>query len=67
MHLNRYYEVFVFIDGDADYIVENRLYPMKRGDVVVITPYEVHKAMLRRECDYERFCSYFNGSRKRSA
>lgn len=55
MHLNRYYEVFVFIDGDADYIVENRLYPMKRGDVVVITPYEVHKAMLRRECDYERF------------
>lgn len=55
MHINKYCEIYIFIDGEANYIVEDLIFSLKRGDIVVITPYEVHKALLQREGPYERF------------
>lgn len=55
MHINKYFEIYVFIDGEANYIVEDMLFPLKKGDIVIISPYEVHKAVLQREGRYERF------------
>lgn len=55
MHINKYFEIYVFIDGEANYIVEDAIFPLKKGDVVIITPYEVHKAVLQKTGMYERF------------
>ena len=55
MHINKYCEIYVFIDGDANYIVEDTIFSLKKGDIVIITPYEVHKALLTKKGRYERF------------
>lgn len=55
LHINNYIEVYVYISGDADYIVGDSYYSLKKGDIIVINPQEVHKVVLKSECQYERF------------
>ena len=55
MHINKYCEIYIFVDGEANYIVEDMIFSLEKGDVVIITPYEVHKAVLQRKGNYERF------------
>ena len=55
LHLNNYVEIYVYVSGNHNYIVENNLYELKRGDIVVINPREVHKALTLSETLYERF------------
>ena len=55
MHINKYCELYVFIEGDANYIVEDMIFSLKKGDIVIVTPYEVHKAVLKKRGYYERF------------
>lgn len=55
LHINNYVEIYVYIEGDHQYIVENSLYKLKKGDIVIINPREVHKALLSKEVLYERF------------
>lgn len=55
LHINQYYEIYIFISGDADYIVKSSCYQLQKGDIIVISPYEVHSVILKSPCDYERF------------
>ena len=55
LHINSYVEIFIYVSGDHSYIVDNSLYKMQRGDIIVINPLEVHKALPAGECEYERF------------
>ena len=55
LHINNYIEVYVYVSGDTDYIVSDKYYSLKSGDIIVITPQEVHKAVLHNNCLYERF------------
>lgn len=55
LHINNYVELYFFIKGKHKYIVENSLYELKRGDVIIINPLEVHKALPLCEAEYERF------------
>ena len=55
LHINNYVEIYVFVSGDHRYIVENSVYDLKRGDIVIINPREVHKALPLGEGMYERF------------
>lgn len=53
-HLNNHTEIYIFLDGDAKFIVENNIYELTRGDIVLINPREVHKVLLAEKCVYER-------------
>ncbi len=55
LHINNHCEIFVFIEGNVDYMVGDSYYSLKRGDVVVIGPHEVHKALIKDDSMYERF------------
>lgn len=55
LHINSYLEVYVFVEGNHQYIVEDRLYDLQRGDVILIHPREVHKALPLETGVYERF------------
>lgn len=55
LHLNNYVEIYIYVFGNHNYIVENNLYELKRGDIIVINPREVHKALPLCETLYERF------------
>ena len=55
LHINDYYEIYVYIRGDADYIVDNSFYNLSKGDIIIINPYCAHKVVLKEEGPYERF------------
>ena len=55
LHINNYIEIYVFVSGNHKYVVEDRLYDLQRGDIIVINPLEVHKALPMQEGMYERF------------
>lgn len=55
LHLNNHLELYVFVSGKHQYIVDNQLYDLQRGDIVVIGPRQVHKALPAEEGMYERF------------
>ena len=55
LHINNYIEIYVYVSGDHRYVVENSLYDLRWGDIIVINPLEVHKALPRAAAEYERF------------
>ncbi len=59
-HLNHHYELYVFVSGEAGYIVEDTYYHLQRGDLILIRPHQVHKAVLSGEGIYERFYLLFS-------
>lgn len=57
LHLNPHIELFRYRSGDVEYMVQNRLYPLSSGDLVVLPPYAVHMANLKTPSHHDR--SYF--------
>lgn len=55
LHINNYLEIYVFVEGNHKYIVGNRLYDLQPGDIVLINPRQVHKALPMTAGMYERF------------
>jgi AraC-like DNA-binding protein len=55
LHLNDYLELYIFAKGKVDYIVGNDCFALTCGDVLAISPHEVHVPVLRHPCEYERF------------
>lgn len=55
LHINKHMEIYFFISGNHQYIVENNLYVLKPGDAILINPQQVHKALPMSEGMYERF------------
>ncbi|MFJ5624901.1 helix-turn-helix domain-containing protein [Peribacillus loiseleuriae] len=54
LHRHDVLEVLVFLDGECDFFCEGKTYSLRRGDVVVIPPYAVHKANVKSIDNYER-------------
>ena len=55
LHHHDFYEVYLLLGGNAEYIIENRTYRVTPGDVLFINPNELHQPILRpEEGDYER-------------
>ena len=54
-HLHDDLEIYVFLEGDGDYIIEDRYIPLKKGDIIVINPNAIHKPVIKSSCTYERF------------
>jgi len=55
LHINNYLEIYVYIRGDHKYIVGNKLYDLREGDIILINPRQVHKALPVTAGMYERF------------
>lgn len=54
-HYHDFYEIYLFLDGDMDYWVEGNLYHLERGDILLISPSELHKPIpLGENENYER-------------
>ena len=54
LHRHDVLEILVFLDGECNFFCEGKTYSLKRGDVVVIPPYAVHKAIVKSLDSYER-------------
>lgn len=54
-HINSYVELYTFVSGSADYVLDDRICALSAGDTVIIPPHTVHMPILREPCIYERF------------
>ncbi len=59
MHMHDIYEIFCFIEGDAKYIVEGSIYPLHKGDLVLMRPSESHHISFMSEAKYTRMSIFF--------
>ena len=62
MHLHGSAEIYFFVDGKTEYIVEGTVYTLRRGDVLLIRPSESHRPRLRSGERYERYNINFRES-----
>ncbi len=56
LHHHDFYEIYFLISGDVTYTIESRQYRVMPGDLLLISPQELHQVCIRPEMsDYERF------------
>ena len=54
-HAHDFYEVLFFLSGQVDYAVENRLYALRPGSVVLTDSSELHRTVIGQGGNYERY------------
>lgn len=61
LHHHDFYEIYLFINGNVDYIIESRNYHLVPGDILLISPLELHQPRITMENDpYERMVLWVN-------
>ena len=61
-HVHDRLEFYVLVEGNASFAVENRLYPLQAGDVVVSKPNEVHHCILNTHSVHRHLCFWFDAA-----
>ena len=59
-HLHQGYEIYYLITGDVNYFVENKIYPLSYGDLMITNNHEIHKPAFQSDRLYERICLEFD-------
>ena len=54
MHHHDFFEVYYFLEGSVEYRVEGRVYRLSPGDVLLISPMELHRPCALGDGVYER-------------
>ncbi len=61
VHQHDFYEIYFFISGNVEYNVEGRSYHLKSGDILLISPLELHQPRIREgQSPYERIVLWIN-------
>lgn len=63
-HLHSGYEFYVNISGDVYFLVNNTFYPVKRGDIIVTKPNDVHICIYNSPCIHEHYCLWIDCDEK---
>ena len=45
-HSHDFYEIYMLLRGSVSYTVENRIFHMRAGDLMLISPLELHQARV---------------------
>lgn len=54
LHNHDDYEIYLFLEGDTEYIVEGRTYSLEPHDMIIIRKHEMHRAFHRSNAKYKR-------------
>lgn len=61
LHHHDFYEVYLFLKGKIEYRVEGRIYHLKPGDLLLISPMELHQLIAKEDGGvYERIVLWVN-------
>lgn len=55
-HIHDFFEIYLNLDGDVSFLVEDHVYPIRRGDIIVTAPNEIHRCLYHSDCVHEHFC-----------
>ena len=59
-HIHSCYEIYVNVSGDVSFLVENNLYDLKHGDVIIARPGEYHHCVYRSDAPHKLFWILFD-------
>jgi len=62
MHVHERCEIFYFISGNAEYLVEGARYPLEPGSLLIMRPSESHRTHILSGDRYERYALNFPAS-----
>lgn len=54
IHHHDFYEIYFFLGGDVSYLVDGKNYKLNRGDLLLISPQELHRPIVKAGSVYER-------------
>lgn len=62
-HTHNTYELLYFLDGDATHVIEDRKYKLRRGDLILIRPFQYHFIRIDTPARYERYDILFDAEK----
>lgn len=54
-HSHDFYEIYLFMDGNVKYYIENESYVLSRGNILIIPPGKLHRPVFDGDFPYERY------------
>ena len=60
VHIHDDYEIYLHLEGNGAFFVNNRLYPLRRGDVIFTRPGDVHVFILNEPCIFDHACLWLS-------
>ncbi|MDO4294464.1 MAG: AraC family transcriptional regulator [Eubacteriales bacterium] len=60
LHCHNFYEIYLFLKGDADYLVEGRHYRPAPNSLLLLAPNAFHGVRINTDADYRRFALHFH-------
>ncbi len=61
-HIHDYCEIYFNLRGNVSFSVENTIYPVQSGDMIVSMPHEVHYCIYHRDGEHEYYCLWVRAS-----
>ncbi|MBE5874002.1 MAG: AraC family transcriptional regulator [Lachnospiraceae bacterium] len=58
-HCHDVYEIYYFVSGDADYLVEGREFHLTPHSLILLSPYVLHSVKVNSSESYIRSCIFF--------
>ncbi len=59
-HVHEECEIYINISGDVSFAVENRIYPIEPGSIIITRPFEYHRCIYHSEKLHRHFCFFFS-------
>lgn len=60
-HAHDEYEVYCNLSGDVSFMVENTIYPIRRGDIILTRPLEYHHCIYHSSAAHDHLWLLFSG------
>lgn len=60
VHCHRMYELIFFERGEANYVIDERKYRLRKNDLVLARPFKYHYIEVTGECEYSRMNIIFS-------
>jgi len=61
-HIHTQYEIYLNLSGDVSFEVENRIYPISRGSVIITRPMEYHHCIYHSNAPHEHYWITFSAA-----
>ena len=61
-HIHEECEIYVNLSGDVSFVVENNIYPVKPGDIIITRPHEYHHCIYHSNKLHRHFWILFSSS-----
>ncbi len=59
-HIHNECEIYVNLTGDVAFMVEDKIYPISTGDIIITRPFENHHCIYKSNVMHKHYCIFFS-------